>query len=181
MLVLIGASASGKTDTAKYLMANYDVKKIITCTTRTPRTGEINDVDYHFLSQEEFERRKANGDFLETAFYAGNFYGTLKADVGDNKVACLEPNGARSYREYLKDSMFCVYLDASEEVRRKRMSEKRKDDPKNIQIRLDKDRAIFDKSVKELADVIIDTNPLSVEECAAKVYEEYSKWRKSHN
>lgn len=179
MLVLIGASASGKTDTAKYLMANYDVKKIITCTTRKPRVGETNDVDYHFLSQEEFEKRKANGDFLETAFYAGNWYGTLKADVGDNKVACLEPNGARSYREYLKDDMFCVYLDASEETRRERMSEKRKDDPVNIQIRLDKDRAIFDKSVKDLADVIVDTNPLTVELCAAEVYKAYSKWRAS--
>ena len=55
MLLLIGASASGKTETAKYLMEHFNIKKIITCTTRAPRANEVNDVDYHFLSVEEFQ------------------------------------------------------------------------------------------------------------------------------
>ena len=65
MLLLIGASASGKTETAKYLMEHFNIKKIITCTTRAPRANEVNDVDYHFLSVEEFQRRKDAGLFLE--------------------------------------------------------------------------------------------------------------------
>ena len=101
MLLLIGASASGKTETAKYLMEHFNIKKIITCTTRAPRANEVNDVDYHFLSVEEFQRRKDAGLFLETANYAGNWYGTLKADVGENKVACVDPIGAHSYRDYM--------------------------------------------------------------------------------
>lgn len=178
MLVLIGASASGKTETAKFLMDHYGIKKIITCTTRKPREGEVNDVDYHFLSMERFEKLKEEGKFLETAFYAGNYYGTLKKDVGDNKVACVDPNGAREYRAYLKKDMFCIYLDASERMRRKRMLEKRKDAPEMVEARLKKDKEIFNQSVKDLADVVIDTEDMSVEDSAEVVYKYYSKWQK---
>lgn len=177
MLVLIGASASGKTDTAKFLMEHFGIKKIITCTTRSPRAGEVNDVDYHFLPMDKFEKLKKEGKFLETAFYSGNYYGTLKADVGDNKVACVDPNGARSYRAYLKKDMFCVYLDASEGMRRQRMLEKRKDKPEMVEIRISKDREIFNQEVKDLADVIIDTEKLSVEETADAVYDAYHTWQ----
>ena len=54
MLVLVGPSASGKSAIVKYLTKNYGLVKFITCTTRAIRVGEVNDVDYHFLSQEEF-------------------------------------------------------------------------------------------------------------------------------
>ena len=181
MLLLIGASASGKTETAKYLMEHFNIKKIITCTTRAPRANEVNDVDYHFLSVEEFQKRKDAGLFLETANYAGNWYGTLKADVGENKVACVDPIGAHSYRDYMGKDLFCVYLDASEEMRKKRMIEKRKDNLLNVEARLTKDKALFNQSVKDLADVVLDTDPMSVEQCAVAVYDAYQKWKNNRN
>lgn len=181
MLVLIGASASGKTDTAKYMMAHHGIKKIITCTTRIPRAGETDGVDYHFFSIEEFEKKKAQGLFLETAFYAGNWYGTLKADVGDNKVACVDPIGCKSYRECLKDDMFCVYLDATEETRIKRMKDKRNDPIESVRNRIEKDRVIFTDEVKALADVIIDTNDMEVKDSAEAVFKAYSKWKEQRN
>ena len=54
MLILIGPSASGKTEVAKYLKKMYHIDKIITYTTRNPRENELKDVDYHFISLEEF-------------------------------------------------------------------------------------------------------------------------------
>lgn len=180
MLVLIGASASGKTETAKELMAEGIVKKIVTCTTRPPRKGERDGVDYHFLSLDAFREKEREGKFLETAFYAGNWYGTLKADVGDGKVACVDPAGAKSYRDYLKDDMFCIYLDASEQMRAKRMREKRKDSPQAVEERLEKDRAIFTPEVKKLADLSLDTDPMSVKDSAKAVAEAYRAWLKSH-
>lgn len=118
---------------------------------------------------------------METANYAGNWYGTLKADVGENKVACVDPIGAHSYRDYMGKDLFCVYLDASEEMRKKRMIEKRKDNLLNVEARLTKDKVLFNQSVKDLADVVLDTDPMSVEQCAVAVYDAYLKWKSNRN
>ena len=55
MIVLVGASASGKTELAKQLYQTYGYKKCITTTTREPRKNEVDGIDYHFLSQETFD------------------------------------------------------------------------------------------------------------------------------
>ena len=97
MIVLVGASASGKTEIAKLIIKNHGFEKMVTTTTRPMRIGEVRDVDYHFLTKEEFLKRKDNNDFLETTLYNGNYYGTQRSDVGDNKVVIVEIEGANIY------------------------------------------------------------------------------------
>lgn len=95
MVVLVGESASGKSSIEKYLVENYEYNKIISYTTRSPRPNEVNGVDYHFISVEEFTNLKENGFFAETAIYNNWHYGTAKEDCTNDKVAVLTPHGLR--------------------------------------------------------------------------------------
>ena len=78
MLILIGPSASGKTEVAKLLAKKYNITKIVTYTTRTPRVNEVNGVDYNFVSVEEFAKLTEENFFVETTYYNSNYYGTAK-------------------------------------------------------------------------------------------------------
>lgn len=92
---------------------------LVTCTTRAPRPGEINNVDYHFLTRDEFDQKIEAGEFLEWAEYSGNRYGTLKSSVeqglarGDVMLAAIEVQGARLVRDILPPTeLCCVYIEA---------------------------------------------------------------------
>ena len=63
----------------------------------------------------------------------------------------------------------------------KRMIEKRKDNLLSVEARLTKDKVLFNQSVKDLADVVLDTDPMSVEQCAVAVYDAYLKWKNNRN
>ena len=65
MIVLVGASASGKTEIAKLIIKNHGFEKMVTTTTRPMRVGEVKDVDYHFLTKEEFLKSEFGKDFSE--------------------------------------------------------------------------------------------------------------------
>lgn len=82
LLVLSGPSAVGKTTVAQRLLAECpNLTRMVTCTTRAPREGEVDGVDYHFLSDEEFCQRIEAGEFLEHAQVYQHRYGTLKSSV----------------------------------------------------------------------------------------------------
>ncbi len=104
LLVVSGPSGSGKTTLCRRLADSGEVRYSISCTTRTPRPGEFNGRDYHFLSREEFERRLAAGDFLEHAEVHGNLYGSLKSEViarlaaGEDVVMDIDVQGAEQVR-----------------------------------------------------------------------------------
>lgn len=95
MIVLVGESASGKSSIEKYLVDNYEYKKIVSYTTREPRPNEIDGIDYHFISVEQFENLKEKEFFAETAVYNNWYYGVAKEDCTDDKVAVLTPHGLR--------------------------------------------------------------------------------------
>ena len=95
MIVLVGESASGKSSIEKYLVENYEYNKIVSYTTRPPREGEVDGVDYHFISAEQFESLKEQGFFAENAQYRDWYYGVAKEDCTDDKVAVLTPHGLR--------------------------------------------------------------------------------------
>src|SRR5918999_6559248 len=87
LLVVTGPSGVGKGTLIRALCREIpDLRLSVSATTRAPRSGEQDGVDYHFLSPEEFERRVRAGEFLEHATYAGNRYGTLRAEV-EGKLA----------------------------------------------------------------------------------------------
>ena len=88
LLVLSGPSGVGKTTVAQRLLANNEsLTRLVTCTTRAPREGEVDGEAYHFLSVEEFERRVAAGEFLEHAEVYGQGYGTMKSAVTEALAA----------------------------------------------------------------------------------------------
>ena len=95
MLVLVGESASGKSSIEKYLVDNCGYKKIVSYTTRQPREGEVDGVDYHFIDKSKFRRLKEQEFFAETAVYNDWYYGVAKKDCTDDKVAVLTPHGLR--------------------------------------------------------------------------------------
>jgi guanylate kinase len=79
----------------------------VSATTREPREGEENGRDYHFLSDEEFEKRVQNGEFLEHAEYAGSRYGTLRSELerpAQGIVLEIDVQGARQVREALPEA-----------------------------------------------------------------------------
>ncbi len=92
VLLLISApSGGGKTTVCTSMLAqNPTLRRVITCTTRPPRPGEVDGIDYHFFGMTEFECRIAAGEFLEHARVYGNRYGTLRSSVLDVLRAGLD-------------------------------------------------------------------------------------------
>ena len=105
-------SGAGKSTLLNALRPGADFVYSVSCTTRAPRSGEIDGEDYHFLTAEDFARRLAAGEFLESAEVHGQRYGTLRAAVVDRLAAGvdvlidIDVQGARTIR-----------TDASAEIR----------------------------------------------------------------
>lgn len=116
LLVLSGPSGVGKTVVGERILKDPRFGRAITATTRAPREGERDGVDYHFLTVEEFRRRLAAGWFLEHAEVYGRLYGTPVASVEDLRAAglhCLlviDVQGAATLRRQGVDALF-VFLD----------------------------------------------------------------------
>ena len=115
----------------------------VSATTRAPREGEVDGRDYHFLSQEEFEKRLQNGEFLEWAEYAGNRYGTLSSELErdvEGLVLEIEVQGAEQVKEKLPES-FRVFLKPPEPgALRDRLERRGSDSFDQIERRLDEAR-----------------------------------------
>jgi guanylate kinase len=107
LLILISApSGAGKTTLCRNLLAACPaITRAVTCTTRAPRPGERDGIDYHFLTPDDFERRIAAGEFLEHANVYDNRYGTLKSEVldqlrgGKDVLLNIDVQGAESVRQ----------------------------------------------------------------------------------
>src|SRR5437899_1378836 len=124
LLVLVSApSGGGKTTLCTRLLdAKPQMARAVTCTTRPPREGERDGVDYYFLDAASFLKRLQAGNFLEHATVYGNSYGTLKAEVlgklrqGKDVLLSVDVQGAASIRERaeedpeLKRSLVTVFL-----------------------------------------------------------------------
>lgn len=109
LLVISAPSGAGKTTLCERLAAEFDsIVYSVSCTTRKPRIGEIDGMNYHFLDEEEFMRRKENGEFLEYANVHGFWYATPRQGVlqalqsGKDVIMDLDVQGAASVREYLR-------------------------------------------------------------------------------
>ena len=104
LLIVSGPSGSGKTTLCRRAEKDDLTAYSISCTTRQPRPGEQDGVDYHFLTPEVFAAKVAAGEFLEHATVHGNSYGTLKSDIiqlleaGKNVVMDIDVQGAASIR-----------------------------------------------------------------------------------
>lgn len=107
LIVISAPSGAGKTTLCtNVLAADPRIQRAVTCTTRPPRNGELNGVDYHFLSPADFQQKVANREFLEHATVFGNQYGTLKSEVlnrlrqGQDVLLNIDVQGAASIRQH---------------------------------------------------------------------------------
>ncbi len=173
MIVLAGASASGKTEVAKALAAKYGITKIVTTTTRDKRNGEFDGVDYFFVSKERFETMIVEDRFVEYTLYNGQMYGSTKDQIANDKCVVIDPAGLRSYIALHDKSIVTFYLEADEETRHRRMI-LRGDDPEKIRSRIENDRIAFKPENIAKVDYIIDaSNNKSIDEVANQVYSKY--------
>lgn len=170
MLILVGPSASGKTEVAQILINDYGMERMVTYTTRPIRYGEINHISYHFVTEEEFLNLKKNDEFVETVVYNGNYYGTRRSDVTEGKIVILEPNGLKVFKETMPDDVTSFYLVTDEATRFNRMIY-RKDSIENARKRIANDKIAFDNIVG--VDYYIDNEDITLDQLAKKIYNIY--------
>lgn len=163
-IILIGQTGSGKTTIAKAL-ENEGYKRMITYTTRKPRMGEVDGVDYHFISEEKFLEMINNDEFAEytayNALFGHVYYGSVKEayNTSEKTVIVLNPDGLKMVKRNLIPSL-SVLLDVSDEEILKRVS-KRGDNTDEVKRRL-KDDAIKFKEIRKYVGLTIAADDLSV-------------------
>jgi guanylate kinase len=143
LLVLSAPSGGGKTTIAKMLLQGRDdLGYSVSATTRAKRSGELDGVDYHFLTRAEFEQRLKAGEFIESATYAGELYGTLKSEIerifseGRHAVLDVEIEGARQIRRNFKNSLLLFVLPPSADVLLSRLKGRNTEDPSVLRQRV---------------------------------------------
>ena len=170
MIIIVGPSASGKTEVANILNKDYDVKRAITHTTRAPRAGERNGVDYYFVNEETFELLKKSDAFVETTQYGDYHYGCSKAQVSKNKCAILDPNGLKAFKKLNNDVVVSFQLMATPTTREARMRD-RGDKEGDIYMRLMKDQNIFAaKKLNGYVDYKIRTDKKTPQQIAEEIF-----------
>ena len=151
VFVITGPSGVGKGTLIRTLLERVpELELSVSATTRRPRPGEAHEVDYHFLADEEFERRVQAGEFVEHARYSGRRYGTLRSELeqrlagGHPVVLEIEVQGARQIREAMPEAVQIFIAPPSEEALRARLVGRGTDPPEQIAARLDTARAELD-------------------------------------
>jgi guanylate kinase len=142
-IILSAPSGGGKTTIARRLLAlRDDVGYSVSCTTRAPRPHEVDGTDYHFLTDDEFVRRRLAGDFAESAEVHGNLYGTLRSEIarvlgnGQHVIMDIDVQGARQIREAFPASVTVFVLPPSGEVLLERLRKRKTESPQQLVSRL---------------------------------------------
>lgn len=172
MIIIVGASASGKTEITKVLIKNYNYHKCVTTTTRLPRVGEVDGKDYHFLDHDAFINKLNNNEFVEHVKYRDNYYGTQRKDITNNAVVILEPNGANELLRKLPNDIFLVLVESTRQKRKSRMI-LRGDDIEEVNKRLASDDELFSKDKLLKIDLLIQNDGQILEEFATLIHTKY--------
>lgn len=141
--MIAGPSGVGKGTLIRGLLERVpNLELSISATTRAPRPGEADGVEYHFLDPEEFERRVHAGEFVEHASYLGRRYGTLRSELerrteeGGTVVLEIEVQGARQVRAAMPGALQVLILPPSLDALRERLVGRGTDAPEKIEQRL---------------------------------------------
>ena len=175
LVVVSGPSGAGKTSVCRALKKYPGVVFSVSATTRPQRPGEQDGVDYHFVSPAEFERRVADGEFVESAKYGSYHYGTPRAPMvkslaaGEVFVLEIDVQGTRQLREAGVEGLFVFVVPPGIDVLRQRLIGRGTDSADEIEQRLaiaaDELRAAdlydqvivnedLDRTIGEIADII---------------------------
>ena len=144
VFVITGPSGVGKGTLIRTLRERVpELELAVSATTRQPRPGEEHGVDYHFLTDQEFQDRVDQGHFVEHARYSGRRYGTLRQELesrgaGDRPVLLeIEVQGARQVREAMPEAVQVFIAPPSEEALKTRLVGRGTDSPEDVAARLD--------------------------------------------
>ena len=127
LLVVSGPAGSGKGTVNKHLFDTGDFVYSVSATTRAPRPGEINGVNYHFITKQDFLGRLDRGDMLEYTEYCGNYYGTPKKEAedvlasGKNLILEIEVEGAENVKKKYPDAVLVLLLPPTYAVQEQRL------------------------------------------------------------
>ena len=145
LIVLSGASGSGKSTIVARLLATrgeIPVRQSISTTTRDPRPGETDGVNYSFVSKAEFEAERDRGQYLEWAQVHDHYYGTFAEPVarlraqGLNVILVIDVQGAMVVRQKVPDALLIFVQAPSFEILEKRLRARHTDDEQTIELRL---------------------------------------------
>lgn len=191
LFVVAAPSGAGKTSLTRALLEREPAIRLsVSYTTRAPRPGEVEGIDYHFVTEQQFTALKEAGEFLEHAHVHGNWYATsgswLKAQLASGQDVLLEIDwqGARQVRKLVPDSVQIFILPPSLESLRQRLVRRGQDDEATIARRLKtareemKHAADFDyviinqdfaSAVEDLAAIVRVSRLRSGQQCARHV------------
>lgn len=177
MIVLIGKTASGKNLIRDKLVNNYGYKSIVTYTTRPMRPGEIQDVTYHFISDEDFYDKINSNFFAEWKVYQtinGEwYYGSATQDYVQDGVIILTPSGVKDIINSGINATI-VLIDSSEDTIRKRLIY-RGDDAVEANRRIEADLLDFNNA-EMLADIVVNNDyNVNIDEIVENIHKEYIK------
>lgn len=192
LLVISGPSGVGKGTVVREVLARRkDTVLSVSATTRKIREGEVDGVDYHYMTEEAFEEIRKSGGFLETATFCGSSYGTLKNEVfarldkGSNVILEIDVQGAMEIRSKYPEGVFIFITPPTYEELYRRLLARNTETPEIIEKRFNHAKREFtyidkynylveNNNLHQAAsDVcsIIDAERLRMERCYDKVYE----------
>ena len=174
MIVLIGESGCGKSSVESCLV-RLGYKKAVSHTTREPRKGEKDGVDYYYVDKSTIKKMYVEGRFAEYIPYLDNIYALTIEECKNDRVVVVEPTGLVQLQEKDFLDIFVVYLYTSEKTREERML-KRGDNPEKVKERISNDRLVF-KDIGEKANIIINAEGKTIERIANEVIERYIDYR----
>jgi guanylate kinase len=144
VFVITGPSGVGKGTLIRTLRERLpELELSVSATTRAPRPGEQDGVDYHFLSDADFQRRVDAGEFVEHATYSGRRYGTLRSELdkrteqGASVVLEIEVQGARQVRQAMPEATQVFIAPPSEDALKTRLVGRGTDSPEDVARRLE--------------------------------------------
>ena len=171
LFVISGSSGVGKSSVLKEVMASRgDLQFSVSATSRAPRPGEENGVQYYFVSREAFCQMIEEGAFVEHDYHMDNYYGTLKSEILNKTKTCnlvldIEPVGALNVRAKRPDATLIFIAPPSQEELEQRL--RGRGDTTEDQILLRLERARWEMEQSKLYDYIV-TND-QVDACAEKI------------
>lgn len=187
LIVISGPSGVGKGTVRKALfdMENHNLDYSVSMTTRKPRIGEIDGVDYYFVSKEEFKNRIKEGTLLEWAEFVGNYYGTPldkieeKLNEGKEVVLEIEVQGAMQVREKMPEAVFVFIAPPSRAALRERITARATEPIEVINERMTKAQREFDIAHKYDYIVVNDTVENAADRIMAIIRGEHARVKRS--
>lgn len=184
LVVVSGPSGCGKGTVLAHLMRDESFCYSVSATTRSPRVGETDGVNYFFLSREQFEQKITNGLLLEHTEYCGNLYGTPRAYVeeclqnGKNVVLEIETEGAFNVKAAMPQAFLVFIAPPDMQTLEERLRGRGTEDDETVDRRLTRARA--EMALADKYDITIINKQGFAEDAARQIYDAVAK-RRSEN